>query len=360
VPTVKHFAPLQPPTGGIATVVSTLVDQARGSDQRWQYVSHNTYGSRPILATLRVIAWALATRFRRLDFDVAHLHVSHGLSVVRKAIVATAIGKRRPIVMQLHSGTLLVPGVRSRWELAFWDFLTRRADVVLCLNREVESHVLARLAGSRGAPTTEVIANCVAVPQNIEATEAAGRTTLVFLGRLGTRKGVDTLLDAFALLDSPTTTLLMCGDGDIQPWAAQAERLGISASVTFTGWVDKRQGWSYLKSATALILPARAEGLPMSVLEALGVGVPVIVTPVGGIPDYLVDGRDALIIPAEDPRALADSMRRVICDPELAAALSRGGLITYAQNFDPAILIDRLSDLYSAVESRRSADRCAT
>jgi glycosyltransferase involved in cell wall biosynthesis len=350
VPTVKHFAPLQPPTGGIATVVSALVDQARGSDQRWQHVPHNTYGSRPILATLRVIAWALATRFRALDFDVAHLHVSHGLSVVRKAVVATAIGKRRPIVIQLHSGTLLVPGVRSRWELAFWDFLTRRAEVVLCLNREVEAHVLARLAGSRGAvPTTEVIANCVAVPPNIEATDVAGRSTLVFLGRLGTRKGVDTLLDAFALLDSPHTTLLVCGDGDVEPWAAQAERLGISSSVTFTGWVDKRQSWSHLKSATALILPARAEGLPMSVLEALGVGVPVIVTPVGGIPDYLVDGRDALIIPAEDPTALADSMRRVISDPALAAALSRGGLITYAQNFDPAILIDRLSDLYSAV-----------
>jgi hypothetical protein len=49
-----------------------------------------------------------------------------------------------------------------------------------------------------------------------------------------------------------------------------------------------------------------------------------------------------------------DSMRRVISDPELAAALSRGGLITYAQNFDPAILIDRLSDLYSALESHSS------
>lgn len=349
--TVKHFAPLQPPTGGIAAVVSTLVDQARNGDQEWQYVAHNTYGSRPIQATIRMIAWALLTRFRRLDFDIAHLHVSHGLSLIRKTSVALAIGKRRPIVVQLHSSTLLVPGARSKWEVLLWDFLTRRADAVLCLNRDVELRVLARLIGHHEPPTTAVIANSVAVPPNIEAAETADRPTLLFLGRLGTPKGIDTLLEAFALLDSPTTTLMLCGDGDLARWESEAERLGIRSSVEFTGWIEPHQRWSYLKAATALILPSRAEGLPMSVLEALGAGIPVIVTPVGGIPDYLVDERDALIIPVDDPQALADSMRRVISDPELAAALSRRGRITYAQHFDPAILMDRLSDVYCDLES---------
>jgi len=351
VATVKHFAPLQPPTGGIATVVSTLVDQARNGDQEWQYVAYNTYGSRPIQATVRMIAWALLTRFRRLDFDIAHLHVSHGLSLIRKTSVALAIGKRRPIVVQLHSGTLLMPGARSKWEVLLWDFLTRRADAVLCLNRDVELRVLARLIGHHEPPTTAVIANCVTVPPNIEAAETADRPTLLFLGRLGTLKGIDTLLEAFALLDSPTTTLMLCGDGDLARWESEAERLGIRSSVEFTGWIEPHQRWSYLKAATALILPARAEGLPMSVLEALGAGIPVIVTPVGGIPDYLVDERDALIIPVDDPQALADSMRRVISDPQLTAALSRRGRITYAQHFDPAILMDRLSDVYCNLES---------
>jgi glycosyltransferase involved in cell wall biosynthesis len=67
-----------------------------------------------------------------------------------------------------------------------------------------------------------------------------------------------------------------------------------------------------------------------------------------------VDERDALIIPVDDPQALADSMRRIISDPELVATLSRRGLITYSQHFDPAILIDRLSDVYSALEPHRS------
>jgi len=354
VSTAKHFAPLQPPNGGIAAVVSTLVEYAGSSDQRWRHISHNTYGSRPIQVTIRVIIWALITRFRRLDFDIAHLHVSHGLSLIRKACVALAIGKRRPIVVQLHSGTLLVPGARSKWERAVWDFLTRRADAVLCLNQNVQLLVLARLVGRVRAPAIRVIVNCVAVPPNIDAAETTRQNTLLFLGRLGTRKGVDTLLEAFALLDNSNTTLLLCGDGDIHRWASEADRLGIRSLVNFTGWVDARQRWSYLKSATAMILPTRADGLPMSVIEALGVGVPVIVTPVGAIPDYLVDGRDALIIPMGDPQALTDSMRRVISDPNLAAALSQRGLMTYAQNFDPAILMDRLSDIYCALESHRN------
>jgi glycosyltransferase involved in cell wall biosynthesis len=354
VPTVKHFAPLQPPTGGIASVVSGLVEHAHDGDQKWHFIAFNTYGSRPIPATVRMIGWALVARFRELDFDVAHLHVSHGLSLIRKTCVALAIGGRRPIVVQLHSGTLLIPGVRRKWELVVWDFLTRRADAVLCLSRDMESLALARLVSHHDPATTTVIANSVAVPPNIEADKNNDRTTLLFLGRLGTRKGVDTLLRAFSLLDSPTTTLLLCGDGDVRRWESEAERLGVRSSVDFTGWIDPRQRWSYLKAATALILPARAEGLPMSVLEALGVGTPVIVTPVGGIPDYLVDERDALIIPVDDPQALADSMRRIISDPELAATLSRGGLITYSQHFDPAILMDRLCDVYSALEPHRS------
>jgi len=354
VPTVKHFAPLQPPTGGIASVVSSLVEHARDGDQRWHYIAYNTYGSRPILATIRMIAWALVARFRRLDFDIAHLHVSHGLSLIRKTFIALAIGGRRPIVVQLHSGTLLIPGARSKWELVVWDFLTRRADAILCLSQDVESLVQPRLVGHNHPATTTVIANSVAVPPNIETHEDTGHTTLLFLGRLGARKGVDTLLEAFSLLNSPTTTLLLCGDGDIHRWESEAERLGIRSSVEFAGWIEPRERWSHLKAATALILPARAEGLPMSVLEALGVGTPVIVTPVGGIPDYLVDERDALIIPVDDPQALADSMRRIISDPSLAAALSRSGLITYAHHFDPAILMDRLSDVYTALESHRN------
>ena len=339
-------------------MVSGLVDHARDGDQKWHYIAFNTYGSRPIPATVRMMAWALVARFRGLDFDVAHLHVSHGLSLIRKTCVALAIAGRRPIVVQLHSGTLLIPGVRSRWELVVWDFLTRRADTVLLLSREVESLALARLVSHRDPATTTVIANSVSVPPNTEADRNADkntdRTTLLFLGRLGLRKGVDTLLKAFALLDSPATTLLVCGDGDIQEWKSEAQRLGIASSVDFTGWIDPRQRWSYLKAATALVLPARAEGLPMSVLEALGVGTPVIVTPVGGIPDYLVDERDALIIPVDDPQALANSMRRIISDPELVATLSRGGLITYSQQFDPKILLDRLCDVYSALEPHRS------
>jgi glycosyltransferase involved in cell wall biosynthesis len=303
-----------------------------------------------------MIVWALVARFRRLDFDVAHLHVSHGLSLIRKTCVALAIGTRRPIVVQLHSGTLLVPGARSKWEVVVWDFLTRRADAVLCLNHEVELRVLARLVDKCHPVKTAVVANSVAIPPNIEVSERNCPTTLLFLGRLGTGKGVDTLLEAFALLESPITTLMFCGDGDIQLWASEAERLGIRSSVEFTGWVGPSQRWSYLKSATALILPSRAEGLPMSVIEALGVGVPVIVTPVGGIPDYLVDERDALIIPIDDPGALADSMRRLISDPELAAGLSRRGLSTYAQHFDPAILMDHLSDVYAALESPSTSE----
>jgi glycosyltransferase involved in cell wall biosynthesis len=146
----------------------------------------------------------------------------------------------------------------------------------------------------------------------------------LFVGVLEPCKGVDVLLEAFARVvrELPGARLQIVGEGPRRAeLEAQARRLGLGPSLVFRGTFPRRELPALLDAARLLVLPSRSEGLPRVIVEAMARARPVVATRVGGIPELVEHGVTGLLVPPEDPDALADALVRLLADRDLAARM---------------------------------------
>jgi glycosyltransferase involved in cell wall biosynthesis len=150
---------------------------------------------------------------------------------------------------------------------------------------------------------------------------------LVFLGWLERTKGVLELLGACAKLkDQCAFELTLAGRGNLESEArALVEDQGLGDRVRFAGWLHGPEIDALLAASDVLVLPSWMEGLPNAMIEAMAAGLPVVVTTVGNICDFVTHDEDALLVPPKDVEALAAALARVITDAALRERLGRAG-----------------------------------
>jgi glycosyltransferase involved in cell wall biosynthesis len=174
------------------------------------------------------------------------------------------------------------------------------------------------------------------------------------LARLDPQKGLAHLLDAMpaVLARVPTVHLLLVGDGVLRASLEQQSReLGLTGCVHFAG--QQRDVPRYLTTFDIFVLPSLFEGLPLSILEAMAAGLPVVATAVDGTPEATEDGVTGYLVPPADPAALAAALAKLLEKPDTAARMSAEARIR-ARSFSLDALIDRLSRLYSEVLAARA------
>ena len=160
-----------------------------------------------------------------------------------------------------------------------------------------------------------------------------------------------TALRAFALLAArhPAARLVIAGSGpEAGMLAALADQLGIAGAVRFTGRVDNAEMAALYREADIMLNPSLVDNMPNSVLEALAGGVAVVSTDVGGVPYLVEHGRTALLVPPQNPQAMADAMLRLLAEPELTRRLRQAGLQLAAQ-YTWAQVRPRLLKVYHSV-----------
>jgi glycosyltransferase involved in cell wall biosynthesis len=153
--------------------------------------------------------------------------------------------------------------------------------------------------------------------------------TIGFVGRIEPQKGLDVLLRA--LVHVPDSRLRVVGDGTERPQLERlASELGVADRVIWSGWSESPR--ETLSSFTVLAFPSRYEGFPLAVLEALLASTPVVATDVGSISEAVVDGETGVLVPSEDPSALAEALRQLLGDSERRNLLGeRGRALVLAQ-----------------------------
>jgi hypothetical protein len=161
--------------------------------------------------------------------------------------------------------------------------------------------------------------------------------SVVAVGRLVEQKNHELAIRAIAQV--PGATLAIVGDGPLRP---ELERLAaeLGASVIFTG--VRRDARALMGAADVIVMPSRWEGLPLTALEALASGTPLVATNVRGLRELLADGENALLVP-EEPEALAAAIRRLLEDRDLAARLSDAGRQVEGAGSDEALVAGFLS-----------------
>jgi glycosyltransferase involved in cell wall biosynthesis len=175
--------------------------------------------------------------------------------------------------------------------------------------------------------------------------------SILYLGELCDRKGYTDLIRAFVplLQSKPNTKLAFVGNGEIDKARQLADQLGISASIELAGWKTGNDKLRYLREADVLCLPSYQEGVPLAVLEGMGAGLPVVTTPVGGVPDFLVAGENGLLFPPGDIEALSQCLARLAANPDLRERLGKAGLSTVKLRFKPEVIAQELVSLYDAM-----------
>lgn len=336
--------------GGIASMVEVLRVDGLFEREGIAYVATHAEGRR-----LHKLGSALRGLWRTGQAclgagrkpGIVHVHAGSHASFLRKSLVllmARRGGART--VFHLHGG-----GFR-RYALGEAGPLLRRW---IRHTLEASSRVIALSPAWAAcvrecAPRArvEVLAN----PVRLTAPAAPGQAEagrILFLGRLDPAKGVDELLQACAALAArhPGLHLVLGGSGDLDWVRRRAAELGVANRVETPGWLDAAARDAQLARAWLFCLPSHAEGLPMSVLEAMAAGAPVVATRVGGIPEALADGARGLLVAPRDAAALACAIGRLLDDARLRARLACAARAAVERHYAAGVVCARLSALYA-------------
>lgn len=349
--------------GGIATSVDWTMNSEIG--RRWHprlLITHveGSLARRLLQAGtsyLRFLFWLLSGRTAAV-----HCHVSMRGSFWRKSLFAeTARAFGVPVIFHLHgSRTREFHAGLPPWGKALVRRQLERSRAVIVLSESWREFVLGIAPGAQ----ITVAPNCVHVPASTPLRRAAPGAPaavalrLLFLGLVGQRKGVHDLLAAFALAlrECPGLHLCIGGNGEVEAARQLAHELGIAEQVDLCGWVDASARTSLLARADIFLLPSYNEGLPMSVLEAMAHRLPVITTPVGGIPELIVDRHNGLLVAPGDVAGLRDAMVSLARDPALRLNLGNAGHATVLEGYGGARTVAAIESVYRklGLEPRRS------
>jgi glycosyltransferase involved in cell wall biosynthesis len=299
----------------------------------------------------------LAKEVARGRLGILHINVAERASTYRKGILLAA-GKLLaiPVLLHLHAAQIV----------QFYQQLPRSQQFLLRKMFQSADRCVVLGENSRRWITETIGVNPEAVTlirngvpgSPMQRTPHSGSFRLLFLGNLLERKGMSDLLHVLArpaILKTDITTTF-AGGGEIERYKQLAERLGIAERVTFTGWLDQNNARQAIADADALVLPSYDEVLPLVILEALATRVPVICTPVGAIPEVLIDRETALFVPPGDQPALARCIAELRGDIALQQRLVDQGYELYRRVFTMEAFTAQLETLYTALShSKRPA-----
>lgn len=168
---------------------------------------------------------------------------------------------------------------------------------------------------------------------------------IICVGRLSSEKGHAGLLEAFAELRESGTLaqLTLVGDGpERDALEMQCISLGISDVVTFAGRKDEAEVLTLIAQSDALVLPSFMEGLPVVLMEAMALGVPIVASRIAGIPELVEDQKEGLLFRPADWRELHDAMKRILSDQALRVRLADAARAKIEREFDIEVAVEPL------------------
>jgi glycosyltransferase involved in cell wall biosynthesis len=311
----------------------------------------------------RAVAHLLAV-IRNFRPHVLHTHTAKAGAVGRVAAALAGTARPKVVVHTFHGHVLrgyfgpLKTEAFRRLERT----LARESDALVAVSPEVRDD----LVGLGVAPASKIVVvrlgldlerRVFAVSGAREALRAELGVApdgflVAWLGRMTEIKRVDLLLEAFAQLD-PGADLLLAGDGPLRPaMEALAAKLGIGSRVHFAGF--RSDVGTVYAAADAVALASANEGTPVSVIEALAAGRPVVSTDVGGVGDVVDEGRNGFLVPTGNAEALANRLRHLANDPRLRAAMGETGRERVVSRYSVPRLVNDVDLLYR--ELLRQAD----
>jgi glycosyltransferase involved in cell wall biosynthesis len=287
--------------------------------------------------------WNMYALLCREKPDLVHANSSKAGVVARVAARLAGI----PVVFTAH-GWAFTDGVSSRHAQVYrWieKGMAPLARKIICVSHYDEK--LAAESGiTQGADTLTVHNGIPDVPDCV-TTHTNSVPCIVMVARFCAQKDHETLLRAVHLLKDCQFTLRCVGDGPLLEQCRKlTATLGIQDKVEFLG--ARSDVRDILRNADIFTLVSTWEGFPLSILEGMRAGLPVVATRIGGTPESVKDEVTGLLVPPKSPVALADALRRLIAQPDLRKSMGNAGRERYLRQFTAEHMVLKTAEVYAS------------
>lgn len=354
--------------GGAQKMQVFLAEQLRGRDVELTVVSLNASQGSPVPELLRqcgtrVIVFpfpkflsqrsflGLFNFIRREKFDLIHTHLTYA------NIFGTLIGRMTgtPVIASLRTA-----GYDPRYHRPLRQFIETVAVKYGAQRIMANGQVVAELGRTRFAPRgIDILVNAIELPESPSDAERlalrtelmgdATRPIVISVGRLDLPKGFPDLIQAFVAVREthPRAALVIAGDGPLcEELDKLVKQLHLDGTVYLLG--QRNDVPRLLEAGDLYVNSSHWEGLPVSVLEAMASGLPVLATSVGDMP-YLVLPETGVLVPPRQPEQLAHEMVALLSQPERLKQMGAAGREHIRKNFSPVAWVRQLLTLYASV-----------
>lgn len=335
--------------GGIVSVIKNYLGYEDWGQYKILFIPTHTEKSKPIVAAYFALGYvrvlfALLTR----KICLAHVHAAEGGSFFRKAILVRTFRKFGvKTVMHHHAAEFekFYAGLSPK-KREFVNRTFELADVNIVLGGRLVPTITGRAPKAR----VEVLYNAVRTYDQNPCSRQA--RNVLFLGRLGQRKGTYDLLEAMKQIDGsldPQVQFYLCGDGEVEQVRARVEQLGLSHRVDHIGWIDGEQKAELLQRTAVNVLPSYNEGLPMSILETMAYGIPCVSTRIASIPEVVRPGENGFLIQPGQVEALGEAIKQLLQDDSLRQQYSQNAYRLITEQFSLQSNVAQLLRIYDSL-----------
>ena len=332
-----------PPKGGIAYVLKAYQDYIFNP---FKFVANSKGGKIRnlwyLLKSYILCEWLYLTD---KEIKIVHIHTASYISFKRSSwFMHQAKRHHKKVIAHVHGG-----GFKDfhKENPTLVENELHKVDAVISLSETWKDFFV-----SIDCKNVYVINNIIEPPK-ILPTENDGKFHFLFLGLITEAKGIFDLLEVIASNHDDwkdKIVLHIGGRGKINQLTSLIAEKGLSGIVQYEGWVSGQRKQELLNKADAFLLPSYTEGIPISILEAMSYGLPILASAVGGIPDLIKDGVNGYVFNAGDLQTIAEDINIIISSTSNYEKIS----ITnreLAKNYMPEFVGKKLEDLYSEILS---------
>lgn len=344
--------------GGISAIVNELYAAGLDHEVELKYIGTMKEGSK--LKKLLVAAFAYAHFCRKLKWcDVVHVHFSSDSSFMRKSLFikrARKAGKK--VVLHQHGGDFKTY-YGQQLDKKGRDYVAgilAMGDVMLVLT-EGWKEFFGQITDPDKIvvfPNGIRVSKYLNEQKNVTKKEDINVSSkdfneVLFLGRICKDKGIDELIEAMKEIHSSNSNAHLFVGGIYEDNSYRQKIEDNSDFITYLGWVTGEEKDKYLDQCGILVLPSYYEGFPVSIIEAMLRGNAVVASAVGGIPEIIDDGKDGILIPPKDSKALQKGIEKLMNDREYASSIGILGRKKVIEKYSVEENIKRLIQIYSKI-----------
>lgn len=333
--------------GGIAAVVNSYFKSDLVRIYNIIYISTST-GKNVIFQFLKALINVICSLSTR-KIDIVHIHSASGVSFYRKSIfVIFSRLFNKKVIFHIHGGKFRIFYLEksSKLKKLYIRTILNMATTVVVVSKKLGNDLRIILNNEK---SIRVLYNPLISKEVGPISTARPERKFInvlFMGRLEKAKGVYDLIEAANVVIGQASNIkfVLCGGGETEEVGRRIANLGLDQYFDIRGWVNNKE--EYYSNSDIFVLPSYYEGFPMVLLEAASYRMPIIATSVGGIPEFIEDGINGLLIPPGDIKTLAEKITVLINDKPLRDKMGSENLIKARSIFDVKVIVKELDQIY--------------